>query len=96
MNNFVNISLCITLVSPQCQTFGKLGVKSLGLEGIMRKTFTLIDCREHAEELGNSVPKTPMVFLKPTSSYLVSGDIELMKSSIVHHEGIIDLYFLCS
>nr|XP_058972726.1 uncharacterized protein LOC131799068 [Pocillopora verrucosa] len=29
--------------------------------------------REHAAELGNPVPKTPLIFLKPPSSYLQQG-----------------------
>ncbi|KAI9204319.1 uncharacterized protein BJ171DRAFT_123030 [Polychytrium aggregatum] len=47
---------------------------------------------EHAKELGNAVPKSPMFFLKPTSSYLVRpsdgslGIIERPKNVILHHE----------
>ena len=29
---------------------------------------------EHAEELGNEVPEKPVVFLKPTSAIIYSGD----------------------
>src|SRR5437868_3348605 len=30
--------------------------------------------REHAKELGNEVPKEPLIFLKPPSSVIASGD----------------------
>ena len=42
----------------------------------------------HAKELGNSVPKDPIVFLKPTSSVIYSGDIVQLpeQSQDVHHE----------
>jgi len=29
--------------------------------------------REHAAELGNPVPKSPLIFFKPPSSYLEGG-----------------------
>ena len=39
-------------------------------------------------ELGNSRPKEPFFFLKPTSSYLANGGtVELPKGIDVHHEG---------
>ncbi|KAJ3221332.1 Acylpyruvase fahd1, mitochondrial [Clydaea vesicula] len=42
---------------------------------------------EHAKELGNAVPSKPFFFLKPTTSYLESGNnIEIPKDSVVHHE----------
>ncbi|RUS20534.1 hypothetical protein BC938DRAFT_475552 [Jimgerdemannia flammicorona] len=42
---------------------------------------------EHAKELNNPVPKSPFFFLKPTSSYLVSGgNVEIPKGCDVHHE----------
>ncbi|RIB17694.1 hypothetical protein C2G38_2246250 [Gigaspora rosea] len=42
---------------------------------------------DHAKELGNTVPKSPFFFLKPTSSYLLQGgSVELPKGSEVHHE----------
>ncbi len=42
---------------------------------------------EHAKELGNPLPKQPMLFLKPTSSIVGQpGNIELPKGAIVHHE----------
>ena len=56
-------------------------------------------CRAHALELGNAVPKTsPLLFLKPTSSYLAYKKpsnnsvkdnlavIKLPKGATVHHE----------
>ena len=43
---------------------------------------------EHAKELGNAVPESPMVFLKPSSSIISSGeDIVIPRmSQDVHHE----------
>jgi 2-keto-4-pentenoate hydratase/2-oxohepta-3-ene-1,7-dioic acid hydratase in catechol pathway len=43
---------------------------------------------EHAKELGNAVPSSPLVFLKPTSALCGSGStIELpAESQNVHHE----------
>ena len=45
--------------------------------------------REHAKELGNDVPKEPLLFLKPPSSVIHEGDaIELPpQSSRVEYEG---------
>lgn len=42
----------------------------------------------HAKELGNAVPKEPVLFLKPTSSYLANGGtIEIPPPSLsLHHE----------
>ncbi|KAG9013849.1 hypothetical protein FRB94_004228 [Tulasnella sp. JGI-2019a] len=41
----------------------------------------------HIKELGNTTPKEPFFFLKPTTSYLVSGgQVEIPKGIIVHHE----------
>lgn len=37
----------------------------------------------HAKELGNAVPKEPVLFLKPTSSYLSNGGT----IQIPHNEG---------
>src|SRR6185436_17806935 len=44
---------------------------------------------DHAKELGNDVPKEPLIFLKPTSSIIKSGDsIRLpAQSSRVEYEG---------
>jgi 2-keto-4-pentenoate hydratase/2-oxohepta-3-ene-1,7-dioic acid hydratase in catechol pathway len=44
---------------------------------------------DHAKELGNDPPKEPLVFLKPPSSVIASGDaIELpSQSKQVEHEG---------
>jgi acylpyruvate hydrolase len=42
---------------------------------------------DHAKELGNAVPKEPMLFLKPTSSFITAGQkIEVPSGAIVHHE----------
>src|SRR5207253_6251090 len=32
------------------------------------------NCAEHAKELGNEVPTEPLIFLKPPSSLIASGD----------------------
>ncbi len=43
---------------------------------------------EHAEELGNEVPKKPVIFLKPASAVIYSGD-KIVKPSFgndLHHE----------
>ncbi|KAI0822812.1 hypothetical protein BC628DRAFT_1340573 [Trametes gibbosa] len=42
---------------------------------------------EHAKELNNAVPKEPIVFLKPTTSYLPSGgNMEIPQGVVAHHE----------
>ncbi|KAI3644593.1 hypothetical protein MP228_010757 [Amoeboaphelidium protococcarum] len=42
---------------------------------------------DHAKELGNDVPKSPIIFLKPTSSYCVNDSKVLIpKGTNVHHE----------
>ncbi|KIM53039.1 hypothetical protein SCLCIDRAFT_1223211 [Scleroderma citrinum Foug A] len=42
---------------------------------------------EHVKELGNTTPKEPFFFLKPTTSYVSSGgNIEIPRGVIVHHE----------
>jgi len=45
--------------------------------------------REHAKELGNEVPKEPLIFLKPPSSVVWEGDSIRLPgaSSKVEHEG---------
>jgi 2-keto-4-pentenoate hydratase/2-oxohepta-3-ene-1,7-dioic acid hydratase in catechol pathway len=45
--------------------------------------------REHAKELGNEVPKEPLIFLKPPSSVIWDGDAIALPtvSSRVEHEG---------
>jgi 2-keto-4-pentenoate hydratase/2-oxohepta-3-ene-1,7-dioic acid hydratase in catechol pathway len=45
--------------------------------------------REHAKELGNEVPKEPLIFLKPPSSVIWEGDAIRLPaaSSRVEHEG---------
>ena len=43
---------------------------------------------EHAKELGNEVPKMPLIFLKPPSSVIASGDAIVLppQSAQVEHE----------
>ncbi|KAI0373075.1 hypothetical protein BV20DRAFT_963576 [Pilatotrama ljubarskyi] len=42
---------------------------------------------EHAKELNNAVPKEPIIFLKPTTSYLPSGgNMEIPKGVVAHYE----------
>ena len=45
--------------------------------------------REHAKELGNEVPKEPLLFLKPPSSVVWGGEAILLPSASkkVEHEG---------
>lgn len=45
--------------------------------------------REHAKELGNEVPKEPLLFLKPPSSVVWGGEVILLPSASkkVEHEG---------
>jgi 2-keto-4-pentenoate hydratase/2-oxohepta-3-ene-1,7-dioic acid hydratase in catechol pathway len=45
--------------------------------------------REHAKELGNEVPKEPLIFLKPPSSVVHDGEAIVLReeSSKVEHEG---------
>ncbi|KAH9618721.1 hypothetical protein KSS87_005473 [Heliosperma pusillum] len=38
----------------------------------------------HAKELGNPIPKEPVLFLKPTSSYLLNGGTILIPPSMEH------------
>src|SRR6266853_3458220 len=49
--------------------------------------------REHAKELGNEVPKEPLIFLKPPSSVIWDGDSIALPtvSSRVEHEGEIGI-----
>jgi 2-keto-4-pentenoate hydratase/2-oxohepta-3-ene-1,7-dioic acid hydratase in catechol pathway len=44
---------------------------------------------EHAKELGNEVPKVPLIFLKPPSSIIASGEAIMLppQSKQVEHEG---------
>jgi len=44
---------------------------------------------EHAKELGNEVPKVPLIFLKPPSSVISDGDTVILppQSVQVEHEG---------
>ncbi|KIO06341.1 hypothetical protein M404DRAFT_945584 [Pisolithus tinctorius Marx 270] len=42
---------------------------------------------EHIKELGNTRPKEPFFFLKPTTSYVSSGgNIEIPRGILAHHE----------
>ena len=44
---------------------------------------------EHARELGNEIPKVPLIFLKPPSAIISNGDTILLppQSAQVEHEG---------
>jgi 2-keto-4-pentenoate hydratase/2-oxohepta-3-ene-1,7-dioic acid hydratase in catechol pathway len=44
---------------------------------------------DHAKELGNEVPKVPLIFMKPPSSIIASGETILLptQSTRVEHEG---------
>ena len=44
---------------------------------------------EHARELGNEVPKVPLIFLKPPSSIISNGETIFLppQSAQVEHEG---------
>lgn len=43
---------------------------------------------DHIKELNNPIPKEPFFFLKPTSSYVLSGGkVEIPKGIIANHEG---------
>ena len=48
---------------------------------------------DHAKELGNDVPKEPLIFLKPSSSIIQSGDVIRLpkQSSQVEYEGEIGI-----
>ncbi|TBU35563.1 hypothetical protein BD311DRAFT_744210 [Dichomitus squalens] len=42
---------------------------------------------EHAKELNNAVPKEPIIFLKPTTSYVASGgNVEIPRGILAHYE----------
>jgi acylpyruvate hydrolase len=46
----------------------------------------------HAKELHNPPPKEPFFFLKPTTSYLLSGgNVEIPNGIVAHHEGMFAL-----
>jgi 2-keto-4-pentenoate hydratase/2-oxohepta-3-ene-1,7-dioic acid hydratase in catechol pathway len=49
--------------------------------------------REHAKELGNDVPKEPLIFLKPPSSVVRDGEAIVLtaQSKQVEHEGEIGI-----
>jgi 2-keto-4-pentenoate hydratase/2-oxohepta-3-ene-1,7-dioic acid hydratase in catechol pathway len=44
---------------------------------------------DHAKEMGNDVPKEPLIFLKPSTSVIASGDSIVLppQSAQVEHEG---------
>ncbi|PNX59494.1 acylpyruvase FAHD1 mitochondrial-like, partial [Trifolium pratense] len=62
-----------------CQKLFELGTKIIGVGR---------NYAAHAKELGNAVPKAPVLFLKPTSSYLKNGGtIEIPHTeNSLHHE----------
>src|SRR5215470_13150879 len=45
--------------------------------------------RDHAKEMGNDVPKEPLIFLKPPSSVVADGEAVVLppQSTNVEHEG---------
>ena len=45
--------------------------------------------RDHAKEMGNDVPKEPLIFLKPSSSVIATGEAIVLPQQSVHveHEG---------
>lgn len=45
--------------------------------------------RDHAKEMGNDVPKEPLIFLKPPSSVIATGEAVVLppQSTHVEHEG---------
>lgn len=49
--------------------------------------------RDHAKELGNEVPKEPLIFLKPPSSIVADGEAVVLppQSAQVEHEGEIGI-----
>ncbi len=49
---------------------------------------------EHAKEMGNAVPDEPLIFLKPPSSLISSGDAIILprQSQEVHFEGEIGVF----
>jgi 2-keto-4-pentenoate hydratase/2-oxohepta-3-ene-1,7-dioic acid hydratase in catechol pathway len=49
--------------------------------------------RDHAKEMGNDVPTEPLIFLKPPSSIIASGDAIVLppQSAQVEHEGEIGI-----
>ena len=48
---------------------------------------------DHAKEMGNDVPKEPLIFLKPSTSVIANGDSIVLprQSSQVEHEGEIGI-----
>lgn len=68
-------------------------MKKISIKGKEEVTIGKIVCvgrnyAEHAKELGNEVPEKPVIFLKPSSSVIFSGDeiIYPSFSNEMHHE----------
>ena len=54
------------------------------MQGTIKLTVSSLFDREHAVELGNPIPKNPLIFLKPPSSYLKQGGkIKVKVSKII-------------
>lgn len=55
---------------------------------LLKSNKIYLSCSEHAAELGNAVPDKPLLFLKPTSSYVTEGNaIKFpLNCSSLHHE----------
>lgn len=50
---------------------------------------------EHAKEMSSPLPKEPIVFLKPTTSYVLEPNPILIPENVrVDHEGNIEVPFL--
>jgi acylpyruvate hydrolase len=69
----------IKMATSMIQRLFKQGTKIVGVG---------LNYASHAKELGNALPKDPIVFLKPTSSYLENGGtIEIPHPlDSLHHE----------
>ena len=61
----------------------------MGFRNTLIQGLISLPLRAHAAELGNPVPEEPLLFLKPTTSYLQEG------GSIVVSEGLSRLILLC-
>lgn len=59
-------------------------------------------CSEHAKELGNAIPSEPILFLKPTSSYITKGQQIVVRERkatmllLFKKEILIDMFDTCS
>jgi 2-keto-4-pentenoate hydratase/2-oxohepta-3-ene-1,7-dioic acid hydratase in catechol pathway len=76
-------------VTPGSETFNLDEVRVLAAAAPSKVVCVGRNYREHAAELGNKMPDEPLLFLKPPSSVIASGDrIELPpESQQVEHEG---------